>query len=85
MTTTDTRLLDVFELSDAALKALHKAGIQTVAEFFSKSHQRLGRVSSRNSIASLIWDYSCFSIPFSQCLLDADAIQRAATGPGGVQ
>ena len=68
----ETRLLDVFDLSDDWVTILHRWGIDTVCELFDRAKQlRTGAgepLPIKQAVAFVLWDASCFCLPWAQCL-----------------
>lgn len=71
----DTRLIDIFDLSDRSITALIAQGIRTAGEFaaFVEKH-------SPTPAADLIYDIGFFLIPYDTCEADAEAILAVVTG-----
>ncbi|MBX3397516.1 MAG: hypothetical protein KF873_02135 [Gemmataceae bacterium] len=87
---TDTRLLDVFEIPDEWPSILAKVGIETVGDLLDRARRSYGPGGQtcpdfnrrranpgRQAIASVLWDATLFALPWSDCLKLYDAVLPA--------
>lgn len=83
MIASETRLIDIFELTDEQLRTLHLRGLDRVGDVLAKAHAiaaaSTGRreVLGRERLAMVLWDASNFALPWERCLTLFDAIAPA--------